>query len=74
MSNERPIVIIGAGPAGLTAAWYLSLSDQRVVVLESDPHYLGGLARTVEDRGFLIDVGGHRSLHQGKILFLHPHL
>ncbi len=53
-------VVIGAGPAGLTAAWELSRLHERVVVLEADPQYVGGIARTVEYRGHRFDMGGHR--------------
>jgi len=53
-------VIIGAGPAGLTAAYELSKKGQRVVVLEADPRYVGGLSRTVEYHGYRFDIGGHR--------------
>ncbi len=59
---DRPIkaVIVGAGPAGLTAAYELSKQGRRVVVLESDPQYVGGISRTVEYHGYRFDVGGHR--------------
>jgi protoporphyrinogen oxidase len=53
-------VIVGAGPAGLTAAYELSKKGQPVVVLESDPRYVGGISRTVEYRGYRFDIGGHR--------------
>jgi protoporphyrinogen oxidase len=53
-------VIVGAGPAGLTAAYELSKKGQRVVVLEADPRYVGGISRTVEYRGYRFDIGGHR--------------
>jgi protoporphyrinogen oxidase len=53
-------VIIGAGPAGLTAAYELSKHGQRVVVLEADPRYVGGISRTVEYHGYRFDIGGHR--------------
>ncbi|HOU93948.1 MAG TPA: FAD-dependent oxidoreductase, partial [Polyangiaceae bacterium] len=54
------IAIIGAGPAGLTAAWELSRHDQQVTVLEADPTYVGGISRTVQYKGFCFDIGGHR--------------
>jgi protoporphyrinogen oxidase len=60
---ERPIfkaVIVGAGPAGLTAAYQLSKQQAPVVVLESDPEYVGGISRTVNYKGFRFDIGGHR--------------
>jgi protoporphyrinogen oxidase len=60
--TEQPVnaIIVGAGPAGLTAAYELSKRGQTVVVLESDPEYVGGLARTVRYRGYRFDIGGHR--------------
>ena len=60
---ERPIfkaIIVGAGPAGLTAAYELSKQHAPVVVLESDPEYVGGISRTVNYKGFRFDIGGHR--------------
>ena len=60
---ERTIfkaVIVGAGPAGLTAAYKLSKQYAPVVVLESDPEYVGGISRTVNYKGFRFDIGGHR--------------
>jgi protoporphyrinogen oxidase len=53
-------VIIGAGPAGLTAAYGLSKQRAPVVVLESDAKYVGGISRTVNYRDFRFDIGGHR--------------
>jgi protoporphyrinogen oxidase len=54
-----PVVVIGAGPAGLTAAYALSKHDVRSLVLEKDS-VAGGLARTAEYKGYLFDIGGHR--------------
>ena len=53
-------LIIGAGPAGLTAAYHLSAHGHPVTVLESDPVYVGGISRTVSYKGFHFDIGGHR--------------
>ncbi len=53
-------IVIGAGPAGLTAAYELVKHEQPVVVLEADPRYVGGISRTVNYKGFRFDIGGHR--------------
>src|ERR1700739_760603 len=61
MSDRRhKAVIVGAGPAGLTAAYELCKNGQPVVVLESDPRYVGGISLTVEYHGYRLDIGGHR--------------
>jgi protoporphyrinogen oxidase len=57
--SDRRVVILGAGPAGLTAAYELSAHDVPCVVLEQDV-VVGGLARTVEHNGYRFDIGGHR--------------
>jgi protoporphyrinogen oxidase len=54
------VVIIGAGPAGLTAGYLLSKNDVDIVLLEADPVYVGGISRTVTYKGFHFDIGGHR--------------
>ena len=59
MPTVKPVVIMGAGPAGLTAAWELVRSGREVVVWEADPSYVGGLARTVQAEGYRFDIGGH---------------
>ena len=53
-------VIIGAGPAGLTAAYeLLERTAIKPIVLEASEH-MGGIARTVNYKGNRIDIGGHR--------------
>ncbi len=59
-SNAVDVAIIGAGPAGLTAAYLLSKQGFSVTVIEKDPVYVGGISRTVEHDGFRFDIGGHR--------------
>src|SRR4051794_21320015 len=58
-SSNRPVVVLGAGPAGLAAAFELVCHAQPVQVYERAP-YVGGLARTVSRDGFRFDIGGHR--------------
>jgi protoporphyrinogen oxidase len=53
------ILIIGAGPAGLTAAWEAEKHGIKTLILESDKE-IGGISRTVEKNGWRFDIGGHR--------------
>ena len=53
------ILIIGAGPAGLTAAWEAEKHGVKTLILESDKE-VGGISRTVERNGWKFDIGGHR--------------
>ena len=58
--------VIGAGPAGLTTAYCLAKAGHRVHVIEQDPVYVGGISRTVNYKGFLFDIGGHRFFSKSK--------
>jgi protoporphyrinogen oxidase len=58
--RQYKAIVVGAGPAGLTGAYELARNGQPVVVLESDPKYVGGISRTVSYRGYRFDIGGHR--------------
>lgn len=58
MSRMSP-VIIGAGPAGLTAAYELGKQGVTSTVLEAAGQ-VGGISKTVNYRGFRFDIGGHR--------------
>ena len=60
------VAIIGAGPAGLTAAYLLSKNHVDVTVLEADPVYVGGISRTATYKGFHFDIGGHRFFSKSK--------
>src|ERR1044072_8407233 len=60
MSQHTDVLVIGAGPAGLTAAYCLTGENPSVIVIEKDPVYVGGISRTVEYNGFMFDIGGHR--------------
>src|SRR5437879_1055573 len=57
--DPREAVIIGAGPAGLTAAYQLAKSGRTTTVLEADS-VVGGISRTTERAGWRFDMGGHR--------------
>ena len=64
MTTEAPsqadnAVIIGAGPAGLTAAYLLGKAGKTATVLEAD-RVVGGISRTAERDGWRFDIGGHR--------------
>lgn len=67
MSDRQlePIVIIGAGPAGLTAAYELTKHNRHPVVIEKYDK-VGGLARTENYKGFSFDMGGHRFFTKAK--------
>jgi len=61
------IAIIGAGPAGLTAAYLLGKTGNfNVEVFEKDPVYVGGISRTESYKGFHFDIGGHRFFSKSK--------
>ena len=59
MGSSKTAVIIGAGPAGLSAAESLSRSDFMFTVLEASDHS-GGLSATIRHDDFYFDLGGHR--------------
>ncbi len=54
------VSIIGAGPAGLTAAYALGKEKVPVTVFEADPDSVGGISRTAKYKDFCFDIGGHR--------------
>ena len=58
--NRTSVAVIGAGPAGLTAAYELVRRQVPVTVLEGDA-MVGGISRTAEREGWRFDIGGHRS-------------
>jgi protoporphyrinogen oxidase/putative flippase GtrA len=57
--KTHPVYILGAGPAGLAAAYTLTKQGQSVVVVERD-HNVGGLAKSITYQDFILDYGPHR--------------
>ena len=57
--SDKPTVVIGAGPAGLTAGYLLTKQGLPVVVLEAEDQ-VGGIAKTAVRDGYRFDLGGHR--------------
>ncbi len=57
---QKKAIIIGAGPAGLTAAFELLMRTDIVPIILERSQYTGGLSKTVNYKGNRIDIGGHR--------------
>lgn len=64
---HKDVVVLGGGPAGLSAAWELSQAGKSVLVLEKDP-IVGGLCQTIQYKNFKFDLGGHRFFSQNNEL------
>jgi protoporphyrinogen oxidase len=64
--SHSEVLVIGAGPAGLTASYLLTKQGVSTTVIEADPDYVGGISRTVDYKGFLFDIGGHRFFSKSK--------
>jgi protoporphyrinogen oxidase len=60
MHLDCDVIVIGAGPAGLTAAYQLGKAGRSAVVIEQDPMHVGGISRTANYKDYLFDIGGHR--------------
>jgi protoporphyrinogen oxidase len=58
-NGHGTVLVLGGGPAGLTAAYQLAKAGRPVTVLEAEDQ-VGGLAKTVEIDGYRFDLGGHR--------------
>jgi protoporphyrinogen oxidase len=59
LGPDDHVVVIGAGPAGLTAAYLLTKAGVRTTVLEADT-MVGGISRTARYKTYRFDLGGHR--------------
>jgi protoporphyrinogen oxidase len=55
----KHVVVLGAGPAGLTAAYELCKQGYAVTVIEKEAQ-VGGISKTIEKNGYRFDLGGHR--------------
>ncbi|HBR70690.1 TPA: hypothetical protein DIC20_01245 [Candidatus Dependentiae bacterium] len=58
--KRKKAIIIGAGPAGLTAAYELLMRTNIQPIILEKSSYMGGISRTVNYKGNRIDIGGHR--------------
>ena len=65
--EDKKVIIIGGGPAGLTAAYELNKSGIRSEVFEKDD-IVGGISRTVNYKGYRFDIGGHRFFTKVKVV------
>ena len=66
-SKKSSVIIIGAGPAGLTAAYELAINGYKPIVFESSSA-LGGISQTINYKGNRIDIGGHRFFSKSDIV------
>src|SRR3954462_1971788 len=62
---EKPVAVLGGGPAGLTAGYLLAKEGRPVIVFEAEDQ-VGGLAKTEVRDGYRFDLGGHRFFTKSK--------
>ncbi|MBO5006652.1 MAG: NAD(P)-binding protein, partial [Clostridia bacterium] len=60
MENKKTAIIIGAGPAGLCAAYNLLTETDVIPIILEESDAIGGISRTIEYNGNRMDIGGHR--------------
>src|SRR5271163_2264482 len=58
--KRKSAIIVGAGPAGLTAAYELLTRTNIIPIVLEKSNFMGGISRTVNFKGNRIDIGGHR--------------
>jgi protoporphyrinogen oxidase len=66
MNPIQDVIIIGAGPAGLTSSYLLTKQGKSVTVLEADNRYVGGISKTINYKDYRFDIGGHRFFSKSK--------
>jgi len=64
--KNSEIIIIGTGPAGLAAAYELSVKNGKKCILLEKTSRVGGLSKTVEHNGYKVDIGPHRFFTKNK--------
>ena len=62
---EKPVAVLGGGPAGLTAGYLLAKEGRPVIVFEAEDQ-VGGIAKTEVRDGYRFDLGGHRFFTKNK--------
>ena len=67
MVEAKTAIVIGAGPAGLTAAYELALNGIKPIIFEST-NAIGGISQTINYKGNRIDIGGHRFFSKSDIV------
>jgi protoporphyrinogen oxidase/putative flippase GtrA len=66
--SQKTAIIIGAGPAGLTAAYeFLEKTDIKPIIYEMS-NEIGGISRTVKYKGYRMDIGGHRFFSKSDVV------
>lgn len=66
--NRQTVLVLGAGPAGLTAAWELiNCKDFEIIVVEKS-NDIGGISKTVIEEGWRFDLGGHRFFSKSTVI------
>ncbi len=60
IATQKTAIIIGAGPAGLTAAYELLKNTDIIPVILEESEFIGGISRTAQYNGNRMDIGGHR--------------
>lgn len=68
MTDKKTAIIIGAGPAGLTAAYELLEKSDIIPIIYEQTDEIGGISRTVNHNGNRLDMGGHRFFSKSDVI------